>query len=404
MTRPAPHWITAERVKMAVTILVSFYPVTLVGWGILAADQVAAGGVPFGSDFITFWAASFLALTGEAAAAFESIRILWAERVAVPDNQRIFLWHYPPTFQLFILPLAFLPYLTAYFLWVLSTLSALAVVLRRFVPSPYTVPLLLTFTGTFLNFFHGQNGFLTAALLGASMLILPKHKIGAGILIGLMSYKPQLGLLIPLALICGRQWTALIWATITTILLALSSWVILGSEVWIAFWKNLPLVQDILIQGRLPWAKIPSVFVALRAIGLEPSYAYAGQGMIAALVALTIAWVWRQTPATPLAAALLMAGAPLVSPYVFDYDLALLAVPIAILAWDGVMRGWHPGDREILVLAFFTPALVSLIYHAVAVQIGPLCLLLLFAMATRRALRAPESAPRHQPLPVIANI
>ncbi len=148
-------------------------------------------------------------------------------------------------------------------------------------------------------------------------------------------------------------------------------------------------MQEILAQGRLPWAKIPSVFVSLRTLGLSPDAAYAGQGMVAVFVAITIASIWRQQPASRLAIAALMAGTPLMSPYVFDYDLALLAVPIAILAWDGVERGWQPGEREILALAFFTPALVSILGHASGLQLGPLLLIALFVTAVRRALRAP---------------
>jgi hypothetical protein len=317
-------------------------------------------------------------------------RIVAAEKTAVPANDGIFLWHYPPSFQLFILPLSLLPYLAAYFLWALSTLALLAIVVRRFAPSPFTLPLLVTFTGTFFNFFHGQNGFLTAALFGAGMLLLRERPIVAGLLIGLMSYKPQFGLLIPIALICGRQWTAFIAASCSTLALAATSWAVLGGEVWIAFWKNLPFVQDILAQGRLPWPKIPSVFVSLRTLGLSIDAAYAAQGMAAVFVAITIAYIWRQHGATRVAIAALIAGTPLMSPYVFDYDLALLAVPIAILAWDGVERGWHPGEREILVLAFFTPALVSIIGYATTLQVGPVFLIALFAAAVRRALRVPS--------------
>jgi hypothetical protein len=384
------HWLKAEYLKITATILIVAYPVTIVGWGIMSPDLVTMAGIPFGSDFITFWAASHLALAGEAAAAFDMARIVAAEKLAVPANDGIFLWHYPPSFQLLILPLSLLPYLVAYFFWALTTLALLALVVRRLAPTPYALPLLVTFTGTFFNFFHGQNGFLTAALFGGGMLLLRERPIAAGLLLGLMSYKPQFGLLLPIALLAGRQWTAFIAAACATLALAAASWAVLGGEVWIAFWNNLPFVQDILAQGRLPWPKIPSVFVALRTLGLETSSAYAGQGMVAVFVAVTIAWIWKSQALSRVAIAALIAGTPLMSPYVFDYDLALLAVPIAMLAWDGVERGWHRGEREVLVLAFFTPALVSAIGYAIALQLGPLFIGALFAIAVRRALRAPE--------------
>jgi hypothetical protein len=224
------------------------------------------------------------------------------------------------------------------------------------------------------------------------MLLLRERPILAGILLGLMSYKPQFGLLLPIALIAGRQWSAFAAATCSTLALGVASWAVLGGEVWIAFWKNLPLVQEILAGGRLPWPKIPSVFVALRTLGLPQAGAYTGQAMVAVFVAVTIAWIWKAQPASRIAIAAVIAGTPLMSPYVFDYDLALLAIPIAILAWDGVTRGWLPGEREMLILAFFTPALVSAIAYTIALQIGPLFLILFFVMTLRRALCAERLA------------
>jgi hypothetical protein len=127
----------------------------------------------------------------------------------------------------------------------------------------------------------------------------------------------------------------------------------------------------------------------LRTLGLDQASAYAGQVMIAVFVAVTVAWIWRSQPLSRAAIAALVAGTPLMSPYVFDYDLTLLALPIAVLAWDGVERGWHKGEREVLVLAFFTPLLVSSIGYMTTLQVGPLFIASLFAIAVRRALRAP---------------
>jgi hypothetical protein len=396
------HWLRPLHLQIAACILSVAYPITILGWAVMSPTLTTLKGIPFGSDFITFWAASHLALGGEAAAAFDMVRIVAAEHLAVPASTGVFLWHYPPTFQLFILPLALLPYLPAYFLWVLSTFALLVTVLRRIAPSSYLLPLLLTFTGTYFNFFHGQNGFLTAALFGAGLLLLRTKPILAGVLLGLMSYKPQLGLLIPLALICGRYWTTLGAGAVTAVALAALSWCAFGTAPWLAFWHNLPLVQDILAQGRLPWAKMPSVYSTLRTLGLSSSYAYTGQFIVAAFVAVTVAWIWRHQPGSKRAIAVLVAGAPLATPYVFDYDLALLAVPIAILAWDGVERGWRMGEREILILAFFVPAMVSSIAYAYHVQVGSLGLLILFAMATRRALRPAESVHDARALPAPA--
>ena len=65
------------------------------------------------------------------------------------------------------------------------------------------------FPAVFINIGHGQNGFLTAALLGGALHWLDRKPWLAGILIGLLAYKPQFGVLIPIALLAGQRWTTI---------------------------------------------------------------------------------------------------------------------------------------------------------------------------------------------------
>ena len=115
----------------------------------------------------------------------------------------------------------------------------------------------------------------------------------------------------------------------------------------------------------------------------------------AALIAAAIvALVWWRPVPLPLSAAVLTSGALLVSPHVNDHDLALLAVPIALIAWHGHQEGWLRGEREILVLAWLTPVLTALVADPTHLQAGLPCLLAIFALAAKRALSAPpERAP-----------
>ena len=96
----------------------------------------------------------------------------------------------------------------------------------------------------------------------------------------------------------------------------------------------------------------------------------------------------REAP-TVLKAAVLVAGAPLAPPYVFDYDLVILAIPIAIIAWDGVRRGWLEGEREVLIIAWAAPILATSLAAGTGVQVGYLCVLALFVVAVRRAVGPP---------------
>jgi len=388
------HWLTRDRVLGYARIFVAIYLIAAIGWVALSADMVDTKGKPLGYDFITFWAASLLALGGEAVASFDMARIAAVEHMAVPASEDIFLWHYPPTFHLVVLPLALLPYVASYAAWTLGTFAANAAVVRRFAPRAETLWVFAAFPGVFINGFHGQNGFLTATLFGAALLQLEKRPLAAGVFFGLLSCKPQLGLLVPIALLCGGQWKAMFAAAATTLAFAGLSVAAFGIETWAAFWGNAPLVQLLLDAGTLPWAKIPSLYIALRMLGVPVLPAYLLHGVLVLAVVVALVLVWRSAAPLRLKGAVLVAGAVLVPPYLFDYDLVLLAIPIAILAWHGLERGWHTYEREILVAAWLTPMVAPSLAEFAGAPVAVLILVALFAVAMRNAL-AENAAARN---------
>ncbi len=386
--RPAEagrHWLIARRVRIYPRIIIALYLISLVALVLLSKDSIDPLGRPLGADFITFWASSHLTLNGDPAAAFDGAKIMVAEQQAVPANDKLFLWHYPPMFMLVVLPLALLPYILSFLAWNLLTLAAFAATVRKIAPAAATVWLTLAFPLTYVNFSHGQTGFLTAALFGGSMVLLGRRPVLAGILIGLLCFKPHLGILLPLALICGRHWRAFLAASATTVAFALTSVAVVGLESWRAFLENIPLVRQVFEEGMLPWVKMPGFFPSLRLLGVDATLAYALHAILALAVAAIVAWVWwRKTP-IPLAAAVLVTGTLLATPYSFDYDLVLLAIPIALLGWEGYRNGWMAWEREILVLAGVIPMAAPAIAAITHVQFSFLILLALFAIATRRA-------------------
>src|SRR5712672_847126 len=104
------------------------------------------------------------------------------------------------------------------------------------------------------NTMVGQNGFLTAALIGGTLYLLPTRPILSGICLGLLSYKPQYGVLFPLALIAGAYWTAFTSAAIVTIAIAVISWLAFGSDSWHAFFHWMPTFsQAFFTEGRATW-------------------------------------------------------------------------------------------------------------------------------------------------------
>lgn len=383
-----PHWLNRRRLRAYPWLFVVAFAMIAGYWTIKSDVGLDVRGKPLGYDFVSFWSASKLALEGEPEAAYQPDRILATGREAIPDLETRFIWSYPPTYQLLVLPLGLLPFLWGYLLWFLVWLVPFVLAIRKLAPAPETLMLTLAFPGTLLNLAQGQNGLMIAALFGGAMLWLPTRPVLAGILIGLMSCKPQFGLLIPIALICGRRWTAFAAAAATTLVFAGVSLLAFGTGDWEAFFANLKFASAVLEDGRLPWVKMPSLFAALRLLGVSVDWAYAAQGLLAIAAAVTVALVWWRRVPLPLAAAVLTSGALLVSPHINDHDLALLAVPIALLAWHGHQDGWQRGEREILVVAWLAPVLTALVAEPTHLQVGVLCLLATFVLAARRALTA----------------
>lgn len=340
-------------------------------WVVRSSDLIDPSGQVLGADFITFWSASHLTLAGTPDAVYQPDQILAASRVAVPANQSAFIWSYPPVFQLFVTPLALISYPLAWGLWCALGIAAFAAMIARMTSPPATLWLTFAFPGVYLNVVQGQNALFVAALFGGAILLLDRRPVIAGVLIGLLIFKPTLGLLLPVALACRRRWTAFIAAVITTIALIGLSILAFGMQSWIGFFENAGFATAVLEAGDLPWHKMPSLFVALRMIGFEIHTAYTGHLVVAALAAGIVAWAWwNGRVALPLASAILVSASLLVSPHLNDHDLALLAIPLALLVADSTRRPWTGWEQAILGLVWLAPLIAAPIAGLSHIQVG----------------------------------
>ena len=368
--------------RVSIKALVLFY-LLILGYSFIKSPDLASF---FGHDFLTFWAASYLTLSGDPVAPFDALQLLRAAQLALPDFDRPLLWHYPPTFQLIVLPLALLPYVPASIAWLVTTFLAYLAAMRRLVSHRDLLLLAAAFPAAVVNLRIGQNGFLSAALFAGGIALLRTRPVVAGVLFGLLSYKPHLGLLIPIALLCARQWTALFAAAMTVIAFAATSVAVLGLDTWLAFLNALTQVGERLDDGIVKWRMMPSVYVGMRVSGFGTAPAYAAHLAVAAFATIAVLWAWLRRVPFELAAAVLVSATVLVPPYIFDYDLTLLAIPIMVLATDGARRGWLKGERAILVVAWFSPILHTLNLQEYGVSLAPLCLIALLVIVLRRAL------------------
>ncbi|GAC1622795.1 MAG: glycosyltransferase family 87 protein [Nevskia sp.] len=382
----ADHWLDRERLRVYPIIFLVLYLVLGAAWVLKSRHGIDINGKPLGYDFIAFWSASKLVLAGHAADAYDVQALGAAELAAMPGIKSPNPWQYPPTFLLLVAPLSLLPYLLSYVAFIAATLAGYLAVVRRIIRIPGSLTPLLAFPGIYLNLVGGQNAFLTAALIGAALLSLEARPVLAGLLLGLLTIKPHLGLLVPIALVCGGHWRALASAAITAIAFLALSAGLLGSSTAVAFVARLPQVADWVAANTLPLAKMPTFFSLIRLPGLPIAAAYAVQAVVAAMVAAITGWLWRRGGAMELRNAALVAGSLLTTPYLFDYDLAWLALAIAWFTVYALRSGWRRGERELLVAAWLLPMLVAPLSLVLHLQASALVVLALFLMIARRAL------------------
>jgi len=200
----------------------------------------------------------------------------------------------------------------------------------------------LAFPMVFNNTLVGQNGFLTAALIGGTLYLIPVRPILAGVCLGLLSYKPQYGLLFPIVLIAASQWRVFFSAAVTAVALALVSWLAFGTESWQAFFHWMPMFsQAFLTEGKATWWKLQSLFSLVRYFGGPEPLAWAFQWALTASVAVVLALMWRSRIPYTLKAAAVAVGTLLTTPYLFMYDMMVLAVPVAFLVRIGLREGFR---------------------------------------------------------------
>jgi hypothetical protein len=379
-------FLDRERLTNYPRIFLALY-VSIGGWWLLSGPGLLdRSGKPVGVDFVTFWAASSLALRGEAEGAWDLARITAVERAVIGAEIPPYAFHYPPTFLLFLAPLALLAYPWALAAWWAATVAAFLTVVRRIAPHPVTAGLALAFPGFFQNIVQGQNGAFTTALLGGGLLLVDRRPVLGGALLGLLSYKPHLAPLVGLALLAGRRWRALGAAAVTTLVAAGVALTVFGPEAWVAFRGNVPFAVQVLeTEGVLPWFRMPTTQVAAMLLGAPPAAARVLQGLSTLVAMALVARAWAIAAPLPARASVLACAAILATPFAFDYDLALLALPVAFLGYDRWRTGWRPGEKALLVAAWCAPLAAPAIAEATSLSVTPALLLALAWTALRPA-------------------
>lgn len=340
---------------------------------------IRAGGEIARIDFGHIWVSGNLAQSNDPMRVFDSSAFSAAQLALFGSDGPLFPYFvYPPTFLFFTYPLGLMPYLAAFAVWMLATLLLYQAAIYTIIPRPAAVILAVTPCPVLFNFGLGQNGFLTAGLVGLSLAFTERQPWLCGIFLGLLTYKPQFGILFPFALLASRNWRALVSAAATSVVLGLTAAIAFGYQGWLSFVYSLVNRQSSL--GEIPGSQPPlvSIFGFLQSAGASAYISWTTHLAAAAIVAATICVIWSKPIPHSLKAAAVCIGSVMVTPYVLGYDLCVLSIATAFLVKDALSRGFLPGERVVMLMCW-----AGLIFMMAPLIPITICVVLLILIARR---------------------
>ena len=329
-----------------------FFVVFYVGYLAGTHPPYDAFGYLIGRDFVNTWMGAQAALHGEVHRLFDFpvySEYLHAVFPTLPKHN----WSYPPDLLLFIWPFAFLPYLGAYALWCAAGLGVYLGVAHRLGISKKGLVFLLVGPAVAINLFAGQNGFFTAALLIGGLSLLDRRPLAAGICFGLLTIKPQLGLLIPLALLLEGRWRTIAAASVTFATLFVVTCAVFGVSVWSDYFAlAVPFQTQVMNHGSgmIP-VMMPTAFMNARVVGLPHTIAFYVQLPFTLLAMAAVVWTFIRRRDPVLSRAVLVTAIFVVTPYAFNYDMAVFGW----LVWTLRERFSAPGDTRLLLIVWTLP-------------------------------------------------
>ncbi|KWR89528.1 glycosyltransferase family 87 protein [Cupriavidus sp. IDO] len=383
-------WFTAERVQLYAAALLIIECALTAAWWYCRWMQQDSTIPTIGWDFAVFWSASSLAQLHGPAAAYDWELLRAAE---IPLLQNTFgPFAYPPTYLFVIYPIAAMSFGLA-----LLLVSAIGVALYLYIVraalgglhSRWLIPA-LAFPGIWAALLAGQNSLFTASACGAALLLIRRNAVASGACIALLCVKPQFGVLFPLLLLCERRWAAIASAAGFSTLFAAIVGLSFGIEIFPAFARSMAMFREAVAEhGDYALRGAPTVFAVLRTAGVSVAHSYVIHAVVAAAAAGVCAWLWSTRPRLALSASALAVGTLIVQPYMIYYDLAWLAIPIALLSVDMALNGSTRLEKLIVVIAWLIPAHGLLVVLTQSMmQVAPLVLLALLGIIAHRHLRA----------------
>jgi hypothetical protein len=342
-----------------------------VGWLLLGGWIIGNDGILRSIDFCWIWVSGKFAVSSDPSEIYNPAAFTAAQDTWFGTGECKYLhFSYPPTVLFFSYALGFLPYTAAFALWIIATIIVYLAAVYAIIPRPAAVIAALTPMAVPLNVLLGHNGFLTAGLVGLSLVFVERQPWLSGILFSLLTYKPQFGVLFPLALLASRNWRTLCCATASSVVLSVAAATVFGYRGWPSFidllWRRNSTLSPDGVELTLQ-----SVYGLLHWADVSVRLSWTVHLAVAVIVAIAVCAAWANPITYALKAAILSIGAIMVTPYVLQYDLCILSIPVAFLVKDGLSNGFLPGERMAILicvaglLLWFAQTPISPVVYAV---------------------------------------
>jgi arabinofuranan 3-O-arabinosyltransferase len=354
--------------------------VFIVGW-LLWEWVLPPNGKLASIDFCWIWVSGKFAVSSDPVQIYDPAVLSAVHNALFHPGECLFQFRhqyvYPPTFLFFTYALGLMPYLAAFAAWIAATLVLYEAAIYAIIPRPAALIAAIAAVAAPLNIVFGQNGFLTAGLAGLSLVFVERRPWLSGVFLGLLTYKPQFGVLFPIALLASRNWRALGGATATSVLLGVAATITFGFQGWPSFIDTLIDRNSGLSPDGHTELRLQSIYGLLHWAGAGAWISWTVHLTVAAMVAVTVYAVWAKPIPHSLKATILCIGAVMVTPYALPYDLCILSIAVAFIVKDGMSRGFLAGERIGILICF-----VGL--FPITTPIAPIICGVLFFLGARR--------------------
>ncbi|MEA2952293.1 MAG: hypothetical protein QOJ96_1813 [Alphaproteobacteria bacterium] len=312
-----------------------------------------------GRDFLNFWMYGRAAASAEPSLFYDPQAYNTVLFAMLGNDYPGQNWSYPPSLMLLAAPFGQLSYLTALSVWTVMGLLILIPVARRQLNDPRLLLALFFSPAAMFCLMSGQSSFITAAMLITIFIWLDRRPLLAGVLIGCLTLKPQLGLLFPIMLAASGRWRVFASASVTTMVIVAITTVLFGPQMWIDFvLKGLPVQNNMVLADPefVATPFYPTIFMNVRGTGASYAVAMVVQLFFSAFAVAAVAWAFRcRKQADPhLLLALFLACSICASPYLLAYDVLPLTFAALLLLDRDKLDG--PG-RRLAQLVYWLPLL-----------------------------------------------